>query len=45
MKAFLARLLISLAILGIGVVSLMTRAPRGPFSPVPLPGFRTVATR
>jgi DHA2 family multidrug resistance protein len=34
-----------LAILGIGVVSLMTRAPRGPFSPVPLSGFRTSAAR
>jgi DHA2 family multidrug resistance protein len=34
-----------LAILGIGFVSLMTRAPRGPFSPVPLPGFRTAALR
>jgi DHA2 family multidrug resistance protein len=29
-----------LAIVGIGFVSLMTRAPRGPFTPVPLRGWR-----
>jgi DHA2 family multidrug resistance protein len=34
-----------LAIAGIGFVSLMTRAPRGPLTPVPLPGLRTEALR
>jgi MFS transporter, DHA2 family, multidrug resistance protein len=37
----------SLAIVAIGFVSLMTRAPPGPFTPVPLPALRTdsAATR
>jgi DHA2 family multidrug resistance protein len=34
-----------LAILAIGFVSLMTRAPPGPFTPVPLRGWRTAAAR